>query len=572
MNHWQKASFKNRILWALLLVALVPLLLCSTLLVGIFTTTLERTDATADEALAQELSLKLSESLAEVRGAMSALAEDSVVQLALTESNSEGWVRNAYYALYEMSAATHDFASFAVYDSEGLLCFSTQETAFAPQLAPDWGILKKVGTVGGTVFQRRQNSSKLRSEACLSGACAVYSEGRRIGYVVCSLPSDKLDTLFGVGLSTQSTVLVVNPQWRMVYSSVAGDDGKTLETLRAAYLKNGVPLAEQGGLHCYYSPVGQSGFTVILMQPSSLSSANIRLMQLVSLVFALVCLLFCIGVSVRLTKSLYQPIQELSDAMGRVSAGDLSARISVTRSDEFGQLNKDFNAMTERLEQNMQAQLRHEKNLNDARIRQMQAQLNPHFLYNTLDTMKWIAKINKVPQVASLAGDLGAILRTSINNEQFITLQQELELVKQYINIQKIRFSGRFEYVIHMPDELMDCIVPKLILQPLVENSIIHGLDGCEGGYLYLYGRCTKDGTLEISVTDDGCGMDAETVSRLNHPEPKLVNNHLGIYNVNSILKLYYGEAYGLHASSRPGVGTTVTVSIPLRKEEQPHA
>lgn len=563
MRKRRDTPFKRQMFLALLLAAMLPLVLCSTLLVGIFKAALQRADADADAAQAAKLSEQLDDDLNEVRRALTTLAGDAAVQLALTESGSEGWARNAYAALYQTSAAADDLAALGVYDSGGALRFSTQDSAFETQLTPGWGVLQE--TAGGTVFARQSQ------QGGITGAYAVYAENRRIGYVVCSLPAAQLATLLGGHPGGKSDFMVLNGQWRLVCSSVPGDDGSALERLRDAYITTGRTLKVQDSTRYTYSQAQTGDFTVVLMQPFSLSSSNVRLMQLVSLAFAMVCLLLCVLASVRLTRSLYEPIRELSDVMGKVRAGDLSTRVLVTRSDEFGQLDRDFNAMTEFLQKDTEAQVQHEKDLNAARIRQMQAQLNPHFLYNTLDTMKWLAKIHKVPQVADMAGDLAAILRTGINSEQFVTLQKELELVTQYVSIQKIRFSGRFDCVLEVDDELLDCIVPKLILQPLVENAIVHGLAGCENGIVRISARVQGDGTLEITVSDDGCGMDTALLARLNDPEPKMVNNHLGIYNVSSILLLYYGAPYGLHAVSGADNGTAVTVRIPLQREEQPH-
>ena len=119
-------------------------------------------------------------------------------------------------------------------------------------------------------------------------------------------------------------------------------------------------------------------------------------------------------------------------------------------------------------------------------------------------------------------------------------------------------------------DRLLDCVVPKLILQPLVENAILHGLNARDSGTVYVYAYCEVQ-TLTIAVTDDGCGMPPEMVARINSPEPEILEGHLGLYNISSILKLYYGGAYGLRATSYTDVGTTVTIRLPARKEE-PHA
>ena len=167
-----------------------------------------------------------------------------------------------------------------------------------------------------------------------------------------------------------------------------------------------------------------------------------------------------------------------------------------------------------------------------------------------------------------LAENLAVILRKSISSKPFIQLREELDTIESYIKIQKIRFAGRFLYETEIPDVLEDCVIPKMILQPLVENAIIHGLDGCANGYICIY-AAQKDGILRISVTDDGCGMGQEMLDWMNSPNPAKRDGHLGLYNVIQILKLYYGEEYGIQAESDTS-GTTVTIRLPAKKEA-PH-
>ena len=182
-----------------------------------------------------------------------------------------------------------------------------------------------------------------------------------------------------------------------------------------------------------------------------------------------------------------------------------------------------------------------------------------------LDTIKWNAKINQIPEIAVLAENLAVILRKSISSKPFITLREELDTIDSYIRIQKIRFSGKFLYETEIPDVLEESMIPKMILQPLVENAIIHGLEGCDNGYICIY-AAQKDGVLSISVTDDGCGMNQDMVDWINSPAPAKRDGHLGLYNVIQILKIYYGEEYGMHAEVEED-GTTVTLRLPFRKD-----
>ena len=210
----------------------------------------------------------------------------------------------------------------------------------------------------------------------------------------------------------------------------------------------------------------------------------------------------------------------------------------------------------------MEKQVSQQKQLNDVQIAMMQAQLNPHFLYNTLDTMKWVAKANHIPELATLAAKLAKILRTSISNAPFITLKEELELVESYTEIQRIRFNGRFSFQCELPAELEACMVPKLIVQPIVENAVIHGLAESGEGNIRVRVR-RQDNRLSIQVQDDGCGIDPERMEQLNNREWEKISGHIGLYNVDTIIRLHYGEEFGLHVDRPQEGGTRVTIELP---------
>ena len=197
----------------------------------------------------------------------------------------------------------------------------------------------------------------------------------------------------------------------------------------------------------------------------------------------------------------------------------------------------------------------------------LQAQLNPHFLCNTLDTMKWISKINRVPQVAEMSANLADILRFCISPEEFAPLRREVEILERYIEIQKIRMSGAFAFRVELPEELEGCLIPKMILQPLVENAILHGLEGVENGEVKVAVR-EEAGMLRITVRDNGAGLPPEMAAgRYRSQEP--AGRHLGLYNVNTILTKYYGDGCGLFLENEAGGGAAVTAVLPARREEE---
>ena len=221
--------------------------------------------------------------------------------------------------------------------------------------------------------------------------------------------------------------------------------------------------------------------------------------------------------------------------------------------------------MARELKENIALQIRQQAELNDSNIAMMQAQLNPHFLYNTLDTIKWTAKSHHVPELATLASGLAKILRTSISEAKFVKLEEELNLVSAYMEIQKIRFDGNFSYDIEVPTELEDCIVPKLIVQPIVENAIIHGLKEREHGHIFVY-VYEEEGKLYIDVSDDGCGIEEAVLALLRDRDRERLKGHIGFYNVDTILRLYYGEEYGLFAENLESGGARIRISLPVER------
>ena len=163
--------------------------------------------------------------------------------------------------------------------------------------------------------------------------------------------------------------------------------------------------------------------------------------------------------------------------------------------------------------------MENQRALNRAQIRMLQAQLNPHFLCNTLDTMKWISKINQVPQVALMSTNLADILRFCITPDEFVPLRRELEILSRYVEIQRIRLSESFSYTEAVPEALLSCMVPKMLLQPLAENAILHGLSGVEHGELSVTAVLAEQDVLEIRVRDNGCGFPPDLLGPYKPPE-----------------------------------------------------
>ena len=285
-------------------------------------------------------------------------------------------------------------------------------------------------------------------------------------------------------------------------------------------------------------------------------------------IFSILAVPLAVVLSLALSRQLFQPIQRLHKAIREVAHNNLDVYVSHEHNDELGQLADRFNDMLVALKRNQEQLLENQRERNEAQIRMLQAQLNPHFLCNTLDTMKWISKIHHVPQVADMSTNLADILRFCISPEEFVPLRRETEIVARYVEIQRIRLSGSFAFVLDIPPELEEALVPKMMLQPIVENALLHGLSGQPDGAVEV--RARREGAvLRLTVLDNGVGLPPELEGPYACRDQEETRGHLGLYNVDTILRKHYGEQFGLCLENRPdGTGTMVTATLPLRYKE----
>ena len=564
-------SFKNRVFFMCLLATLVPLLISSVVMVHIFTMSLNRqSEGTAKQQIT-EISERFSRLLEDCENTCAELTADGSAAWNLIDNTTIEIQKGMYLSLYQAVQEIYGHAQCSVYDAGGRLRFTTDTLPREGKLPVYWGLLRKASQDDGMTYYRTDPYLAVTNPSILmQGAYSLENpHGARTGYVVLDFTRDNFDNVFSGFYSLTDMILILDDHRKPVYCSRPDYSEAQISGIIAELMKpQGIAEAGKGAQQylCLREP--ERGFYVILCRQAPISAPAVRMMGTVVLALSLLSLALSLVISEALARHITRPVSRLDKAIAKVKDGDLSIQVKVKTSDELGRLTESFNQMVKDLKRYLEDRVQRQKDLNETTLRLYQTQLNPHFLYNTLDTIKWSAKIHQIPEIAVLAENLAVILRKSISSKPFIQLREELDTIESYIKIQKIRFAGRFLYETEIPDMLEDCVIPKMILQPLVENAIIHGLDGCANGYICIY-AAQKDGILRISVTDDGCGMGQEMLDWMNSPNPAKRDGHLGLYNVIQILKLYYGEEYGIQAESDTS-GTTVTIRLPAKKEA-PH-
>ena len=564
-------SFKNRVFFMCLLATLVPLLISSVVMVHIFTMSLNRqSEGTAKQQIT-EISERFSRLLEDCENTCAELTADGSAAWNLIDNTTIEIQKGMYLSLYQAVQEIYGHAQCSVYDAGGRLRFTTDTLPREGKLPVYWGLLRKASQNEGMTYYRTDPYLAVTNPSILmQGAYSLENpHGARTGYVVLDFTRDNFDNVFSGFYSLTDMILILDDHRKPVYCSRPDYSEDQISGIIAELMKpQGTAEAGKGAQQylCLREP--ERGFYVILCRQAPISAPAVRMMGTVVLALSLLSLALSLVISEALARHITRPVSRLDKAIAKVKDGDLSIQVKVKTNDELGRLTESFNQMVKDLKRYLEDRVQRQKDLNETTLRLYQTQLNPHFLYNTLDTIKWSAKIHQIPEIAVLAENLAVILRISISCKPFIQLREELDTIESYIKIQKIRFAGRFLYETEVPDMLEDCVIPKMILQPLVENAIIHGLDGCANGYICIY-AAQKDGILRISVTDDGCGMGQEMLDWMNSPNPAKRDGHLGLYNVIQILKLYYGEEYGIQAESDTS-GTTVTIRLPAKKEA-PH-
>lgn len=292
--------------------------------------------------------------------------------------------------------------------------------------------------------------------------------------------------------------------------------------------------------------------------------------QLIYAILSLVLLAAAILISIVLSNEITKPIKMLGKSMKSVETGNFNqVTFEVEYQNEIGHLTKSFQIMVTKIQNLIKQNMEEQETKRKSELRALQAQINPHFLYNTLDSIIWMAESGKNMEVVQMTSSLSKLLRKSISNEkEIVTIESEIGYTREYLTIQKMRYQDKLEYDILVAPEILQKTIVKLVLQPLVENAIYHGIKYEDRkGMLRITGEIAGE-AICIQVIDNGRGMKEETLQHILDPKEDGEKRAVGVANVHNRIQLHYGKEYGLAYKSQIGVGTTVTLTIPIRSRE----
>ncbi|OME90289.1 cache domain-containing sensor histidine kinase [Paenibacillus lautus] len=355
--------------------------------------------------------------------------------------------------------------------------------------------------------------------------------------------------------------VVYSPVNRIVYR-ISGEwlDGTTGSLVKPIFGRN---------YQMIYNTFPDIGWRIVGVIPLSESLKVVSDLQTVTVIIAMVTLFFAFIASWFFTNSIVRPVGKLRSLMRKVEEGELNLRFPGRTNDEIGQLGNSFNKMVEEIENLINMVYMEQKEKREAELKALQAQIKPHFLYNTLDTIQWMAQDRDAQDIVELIVALTNLFRIGLSKgNEIIPLTDELQHVESYLVIQMARYEDKLDYEILISDEIKRYRVLKIILQPLVENAIYHGIKTKSGRGKIVIRGFKDDNGLRLIVEDDGVGL----------PEDKLIQlredmrftrqtgreRGYGLFNVNERIKLSHGPEYGISINSVPGQGTVVEVRLPL--------
>ncbi len=358
--------------------------------------------------------------------------------------------------------------------------------------------------------------------------------------------------------------IVYHPQQQLIYSGMKHElISEVMDSEETSF------LTEDGKLYTI-SRSASTGWIVVGVSDVAELMEDMNAARISYVILALILFVIALLLGYLLSNEITRPIQRLERSMKEVERGNFSnAALEVRDDNEIGSLTRSFNIMTEEIQNLMRQSEQEQRAKRKYELKALQSQINPHFLYNTLDSIIWMAEWGKNKEVVTMTSSLARLLRRTISNEQeLVTIGEELDCTEAYLTIQKMRYKDKLEYSISVEESIKEEKIVKLLLQPLVENAIYHGIKYKEGkGTIEIRGF-RRNALIQLEVEDDGIGMDAETLAHIFEKHIRdTKSNGVGVSNVHERIRLFYGDEYGLHYESEPGRGTCAIVVIPAGKD-----
>lgn len=398
-----------------------------------------------------------------------------------------------------------------------------------------------------------------------------------LGFLMLQIPADDFSShVENMSFIREGKSLIVDSTMNVIISTgdeVSQVSGELKDLISDDMTGNDLLRTNVAGIdsYVYIEKMNSADWYMVSLIPRISYLGVLRDLRVVLGVF---CVLVLFGISLLIfyiVSRFTERIENLQEAMQRFGEGDFNVICAVRANDEIGELSQHFNMMVYNINDLVDRVYNANMLRQKAELEALRMQINPHFLYNTLDMVAWISRDKGVTEVADIAVSLSQMMRYTIKGTAMTDLKAELEHIRHYLTIQKLRYGDRITFIVQSPEDLMEFRLPKLVIQPLVENAIIHGVENIEQGIVVLDVQKMKD-RVRICVSDNGVGMEQSKIDEILGEDEELImeaQDSIGLRNVNRRLKIRYGESHGLVIESVPGGGTRICVWIPMTENAE---
>ena len=373
-----------------------------------------------------------------------------------------------------------------------------------------------------------------------------------------------LDDVFSFVINSDNKIIASSRDLKDLYDNSSID----LELIKsAAQFSNQLTTFDDGKFYLQSAAIDKTDWYMVNVLPKSSILSTIKTQRNYLFIIVILTIIMAIILAAYLVKVINKRLFQVIDGMRQVPNGQLSNYIENDSSDEVGELIDNYNYMISKMSILVDEQYKLGKEVKNAELKALQSQINPHFLYNTLDMINWMAHKNMNKEISIAVKNLAKFYKLSLNKgKDIVTIKDEVEHSKLYVNLQNMRYDNRITLITKLDESLMNCSIPKITFQPIIENSINHGIlgRGMENGSILISGYISQN-NLIIQISDDGIGIEKEVLPLIlkeNNLQTK--GSGYGLKNINQRIKLLYGESYGLSFTSNYGFGTTVEITLPV--------
>lgn len=523
----------------------------------------------------EKISYDIELNLSELDKMAATLQQDSAVRRALKSGDGTKVQQRMKQILQQNSLAQKTGSAILLLNGSQRIIASTYDewTGLLRILGSQW-LSRIISSNGERVLISGYSitkGSQFTTVKVVSMARAIYEDDKLLGYLMVEVPTAAITQLCeGVSLGTNGFVALVDMDDYVIYNTRSDAMGSKFMPVGTGESEKTYRETSIHGVDMLLvePPASVSGIRMVGAIPmSELQEEVVQVRRTALLALGGIAMVMFIAVTF-LTRRICRPIVQMESAMKRVEKGDFSVRVPENRHDEIGSLQRGFNHMLgqvdELIAQEYKSTLRHR----EAQLNEMMAIINPHFIYNTLEAISMTAYLNGDEEAVEMIGRLGAIFRamTGDRGSRMLPLRQELQTVEDYLALINVRQDGRILVDWQVDESLLDTNIMKFTLQPIVENSVLHGFSRQQGGHIWIRIELAQDESVSIIIEDDGSGVDRERLEHLRRvlADEERPERPMALKNVHDRLRLVFGPEYGLTAETRAEGGMRICLRIPL--------